>query len=161
VLVVNPDMEGRPIASLLVAAVIAGCAHSHAVTTGNLRCPDAQPGDAMRITTEAAPSDESASLIVIVRTNESTALEPGSIRVFPRAAAGELRKPKPDSLGQYAYRTLAPGWYLVEVRKVGYDRIADSLELRRGTRHRVSFTMSPTYSYSSSAVPSARNGACR
>jgi len=127
-------------AALLIAAVVAGCAHPHSVTTGDRRCRD------MRIVTEPAPSAESASLLVTVRTNENAPLEPASIRVFPRDAAGELRKPKPDSLGQYQYRALAPGWYLVVVRKVGYDQVADSLELRPGTRQRVSVTMTPQYS---------------
>ena len=129
----------RAQAVLLIAVVVGGCAHPHAVTTGDLHC------SAVRVMTEPAPSAESASLLVIVRANDNTPLEPGSIRVFPRDATGELRKPKPDSLGQYQYRALAPGWYLVVVGKVGYDQVADSLELRRGTRHRVSVTLNPKY----------------
>jgi hypothetical protein len=44
-------------------------------------------------------------------------------------------------VGLYEYRGLEAGWYLVEVRKVGYDQVADSLELHPGTRHTMWVTL--------------------
>ena len=131
-------------ALLAVAAVVAGCAHRPISVNTDVRCPDARPGGAVQLTTDP-DGGESASLVVRVLENGAP-LEPGSIRVFPRDVAGELRRPRPESLGLYDYRGLGPGWYLVEVRKVGYDQIADSLELRPGTRHTMWVTLRQKYS---------------
>ena len=129
---------------LAIAAVVAGCAHPPISTNMDVHCPDAHPGGAVQLTTDP-DGGESASLVVRVLENTAP-LEPGSVRIFPRDVAGELRRPTPVSLGRYEYRGLAPGWYLVEVRKVGYDQVADSLELRPGTRHTMWVTLRPTYS---------------
>ena len=130
-------------ALLAVAVVVTGCAHRPVAVNTDVHCPEAHPGGAVQLTTDPN-GGESASLVV--RVLESGApLEPGSIRIFPRDVAGELRRPKPESLGLYEYRGLEPGWYLVEVRKVGYDQVADSLELRSGTRHTMWVTLRPKY----------------
>ena len=131
-------------ALLAVAAVVAGCVHRPISTNTDVRCADARAGGAVQITTDPN-GGETASLVVRVLENTAP-LEPGSIRIFPRDVAGELRRPKPESLGRYEYFGLEPGWYLVEVRKVGYDQIADSLELRPGTRHTMWVTLHPKYS---------------
>ena len=131
-------------ALLVIAVVVAGCAHRPISTNMDVRCADAHPGGAVQVITDP-DGGESSSLVVRVLENTAP-LEPGSIRIFPRDVAGELRRPEPESLGRYEYRGLTPGWYLVEVRKVGYDQIADSLELRPGTRHTMWVTLRPTYS---------------
>jgi len=131
-------------ALLAIAAVVAGCVHRPISTNTDVRCADAHTGGAVQLTTDP-DGGESASLFVRVLENGAP-LEPGSIRIFPRDVTGELRRPKPESLGRYEYRGLEPGWYLVEVRKVGYDQIADSLQLRPGTRHTMWVTLRPKYS---------------
>jgi hypothetical protein len=128
-------------ALLTIAAVVAGCVHRPIPTNTDVRCADAHPGSAVQVTTDP-DGGESSSLVVRVLENNAP-LEPGSIRIFPRDVIGELRRPKPESLGRYEYRGLRPGWYLVEVRKIGYDQIVDSLELRPETRHSMWVTLRP------------------
>ena len=127
-----------------IAALVAGCAHRPVSVNTDVHCPDARPDGAVQLTTDPN-GGESASLLVRVLENGAP-LEPGSIRIFPRDVAGELRRPKPESVGLYEYRGLEAGWYLVEVRKVGYDQVADSLELRPGTRHTMWVTLRKKYS---------------
>ena len=130
-------------AALAMVAAIAGCARP-AMYTSDLRCPDARPRTVVKISAEAQPSAESAGLLVVVHAKDGDGLlEPGSVRVFPRDAAIVIRAPRPDSLGYYAYHALRPGWYLVEVRKVGYDPAIDSLELHRGSRSNMSVWIGP------------------
>ena len=132
--------------SILLAfvAVVIGCAHRAISTNTDVRCPNAHPGGEVQFTTDP-DGGEWASLVVRVLENNAP-LEPGSVRIFPRDAAGELPHPKPESLGRYEYRGLKAGWYLVVVQKVGYGRIADSLELRTGTRHTLWVTLRQEYS---------------
>src|SRR6478752_5859695 len=96
-------------AVLVVAAAVAACAHRPMSTNTDVRCADAHPAGDVQLTTDPN-GGESANLVVRVLENGAP-LEPGSIRVFPRDADGELRRPQPESLGLYDYRGLMPGWY--------------------------------------------------
>ena len=79
-------------ALLVIAVVVAGCAHRPISTNMDVRCADAHPGGAVQVITDP-DGGECSSLVVRVLENNAP-LEPGSIRIFPRDVSCPAKRRK-------------------------------------------------------------------